>query len=123
MYPGLTHGTYAAIFTTPLAQLTENMTKITTQIGLKSFQNPDEVGAASVDYLRIVGHLVFAYLFAKMASIAQKEINNGNKDSFYLAKIETARFYFKKLFPETLSLIHTANSGSKSLMDTNHSLA
>ena len=99
------------------------MTKITTQIGLKSFQNPDEVGAASVDYLRIVGHLVFAYLFAKMASIAQKEINNGNKDSFYLAKIETARFYFKKLFPETLSLIHTANSGSKSLMDTSHSLA
>jgi len=110
-------------FITPLAQLTENMTKITTQIGLKSFQNQDEVGAASVDYLRIVGHLVFAYLFARMASIAQTEIKNGNKDPFYLAKIETARFYFKKLFPETLSLIYTANSGSNSLMNTNNSLS
>jgi hypothetical protein len=42
----------------------------------------------------------------------------GNTDSFYLAKVQTARFYFAKLFPETATLMRTARAGSKVLMDT-----
>ena len=86
-------------------------------------QNPDEVGSASVDYLRVAGHLVFGYLFARMAQVALREIGNGNTDPFYLAKLQTARFYFAKLFPETASLMRTARAGSKSLMDTDAALA
>ena len=37
---------------------------------MKAFQNGDEVGAAAVDYLRVCGHLVFAYLWARMAKVA-----------------------------------------------------
>ena len=111
-----------AEFINPLIELSEKITKITTEIGFKSFQNPDELGAASTDYLRIIGHWLFSYLFAKMAAVAQEEINNANQDPFYLAKIETAQFYFKKLYPETLSLIYTATSGSKALMNTNNAL-
>ena len=112
-----------AEFITPIAILGEQMTKFTTEIGFKGFQNPDEVGAAAVDYLRVAGHLVFGYFWARMAQVALREIAAGNTDPFYLAKVQTARFYFAKLFPETATLMRTARSGSKALMDTDAALA
>ncbi|MDP3699436.1 MAG: acyl-CoA dehydrogenase C-terminal domain-containing protein [Hylemonella sp.] len=112
-----------AEFINPLAYLGDQMTKFTTEIGFKGFQNPDEVGAAAVDYLRVAGHLVFGYFFARMASVALKEIAAGNTDPFYPAKLQTARFYFAKLLPETASLMRTARAGSKVLMDTDLALA
>ena len=105
-------------FITPIAVLGEQMTKFTTEIGFKGFQNPDEVGAAAVDYLRVAGHLVFGYFWARMAQVALREIAAGNTDSFYVAKLQTARFYFAKLFPETATLMRTARSGAKVLIDT-----
>ncbi|MBT9505258.1 acyl-CoA dehydrogenase C-terminal domain-containing protein [Rhodoferax sp.] len=107
-----------AEFITPIAILGEQMTKFTTEIGFKGFQNPDEVGAAAVDYLRVAGHLVFGYFWARMAQVALREIAAGNTDQFYLAKLQTARFYFAKLFPETATLMRTARAGAKVLMDT-----
>lgn len=112
-----------AEFINPLAYLADQMTKFTTEIGFKGFQNPDEVGAAAVDYLRVAGHLVFGYFWARMAQTALREIAAGNADPFYLAKVQTARFYFAKLFPETATLMRTARSGSKVLMDTDAALA
>jgi hypothetical protein len=112
-----------AEFINPLAMMGDKVTKFTTEIGFKAFQNPDEVGAAAVDYLRVVGHLVYGYFFARMASVALKEINSGNTDPFYAAKLQTARFYFAKLFPETVTLMLTARAGSKALMDTDLALA
>jgi len=112
-----------AEFITPIAILGEQVTKFTTEIGFKGFQNPDEVGAAAVDYLRVAGHLVFGYFWARMAQVALREITAGNTDKFYLAKLQTARFYFAKLFPETATLMRTARGGSKVLMDTDAALA
>jgi alkylation response protein AidB-like acyl-CoA dehydrogenase len=112
-----------AEFINPLAYLADQMTKFTTELGFKGFQNPDEVGAAAVDYLRVAGHLVFGYFWARMAQVALREIAAGNKDPFYLAKVQTARFYFAKLFPETAMLMRTARSGSRALMDTDAALA
>jgi len=107
-----------AEFINPLAYLGDQMTKFTTEIGFKGYQNPDEVGAAAVDYLRVAGHLVFAYLFARMAQVSLRAIAAGSTDPFYTAKLQTARFYFAKLFPETATLMRTARAGSKVLMDT-----
>ena len=110
-------------FITPIAILGDQMTKFTTELGFKGFQNPDEVGAAAVDYLRVAGHLVFGYFWARMAQVALREIAAGNTDQFYVAKLQTARFYFAKLFPETATLMRTARNGCKVLMDTDAALA
>ncbi|TFZ03868.1 acyl-CoA dehydrogenase C-terminal domain-containing protein [Ramlibacter humi] len=112
-----------AEFINPIAMLGDQMTKFTTELGFKAFQNPDEVGGASVDYLRVAGHLVFGYFWARMAQVALREIEAGNTDPFYQAKLQTARFYFARLFPETLSLMRTARAGVKNLLDTNEALA
>ncbi|TFZ05222.1 acyl-CoA dehydrogenase [Ramlibacter henchirensis] len=112
-----------AEFINPIAMLGEQLTRFTTEIGFKAFQNPDEVGGAAVDYLRVLGHLVFGYFFARMAQVALREIAAGNTDPFYKAKLQTARFYFARLFPETATLMRTARAGVRSLLDTEEALA
>ena len=107
-------------FVNPLAELGDKVTKLTTEIGMKAFQNPDEVGAAAVDYLRVCGHLVFAYFFARMAKVALEKKDSGDK--FYQAKLITARFYFAKLLPETAGLIRTCRAGLKPLMEMDEAL-
>jgi len=102
-------------FITPLADLADKLTKLTMEIGMKALQNQDEVGAAAVPYLRVAGHLVYAYLFAQMAKIALDKQDSG--DPFYLSKLATIRFYYARLLPETAMLIRQARSGSASLMD------
>ncbi|KAF0165084.1 MAG: butyryl-CoA dehydrogenase [Rhodocyclaceae bacterium] len=102
-------------FVTPLADLGDKVTKLTMEIGMKAMQNQDEVGAAAVPYLRVVGHLVYSYFFARMAKIALAKQDSG--DTFYKAKLATARFYFARLLPETAMLIRQARSGAKSLLD------
>jgi len=111
------HGSDEAMseFITPLADLGEKVTKLTMEIGMKAMQNPDEIGAAAVPYLRVVGHLVFAYFFARMARIALDKQDSG--DDFYRAKLATTRFYFARLLPETAALIRQARSGAGNLMD------
>jgi alkylation response protein AidB-like acyl-CoA dehydrogenase len=111
-------------FINPLADLGDKVTKLTTELGMKAFKNPDEVGAAAVDYLRVAGHLVFAYFWARMARVAldkQKDPATAS-DPFYAAKLATARFYFAKLLPETASLIRSARSGAASLMALDEAL-
>ncbi len=74
------------------------------QIGMKAMQNPDEVGAVAVDYLYFSGYVTLAYLWARMALVAQETLAAGTTDvDFYNAKVTTARFYFKE-DPSTCSL-------------------
>jgi alkylation response protein AidB-like acyl-CoA dehydrogenase len=101
-------------FITPLADLGEKVGKLTMEIGMKAFQSRDEVGAAAVPYLRVVGHLLYAYFFARMAKLALAKQETG--DAFYQSKLATARFYFARLLPETAMLIRQARSGAAPLM-------
>ena len=107
-------------FINPLAELGDKVTKLTTELGMKAFGNADEVGGAAVDYLRVLGHLVFAYFWARMAKLALEKQPSG--DPFYTAKLHTARFYFAKLLPETAGLIRTARSGVAPLMAMDEAL-
>jgi len=101
-------------FVNPLADIGDKVQKLTMEIGMKAMANPDEVGAAAVPYLRVVGHLVFSYFWARMAKIALEKQNSG--DTFYKVKLATARFYFAKLLPETASQIRLARAGGATLM-------
>lgn len=99
-------------FIEPLSDIGGKLTKLSGEIGAKAMQNPDEAGAASTAYLRVLGHTIYAYLWARMARIALDK----QGDSFYEAKLATARFYFARLLPETAWHIRAARSGAESLM-------
>jgi alkylation response protein AidB-like acyl-CoA dehydrogenase len=109
------HGSNPAMkeFIDPLAELGEKLAEISITVGMAAFKNPDEVGAAAVDYLRMAGHLVYAYFWARMAAVA---LPKAESDPFYKAKIATARFYFARLLPETEMLARRIKSGSKNLL-------
>ena len=63
--------------------------------------------------MRLAGHLVYAYFWARMAAVA---LPKADTDAFYKAKIATARFYFTRLLPETEMLAKRIKSGSKVLL-------
>lgn len=102
-------------FSTPFLTCIEQWQSITATISHKSSQSLDEMGAASVDYLMYSGYVVLAWFWAKMGTIA-KEKSSSDTDVFYHAKLATARFYFQKILPRTLSLHATIEMGSSSLM-------
>ncbi len=102
-----------AEFVNPLADLAGKIEKLTMEVGMKALQNPDEAGAAAVDYLRVIGHMVLSYLWARMAKVALAKADQ----PFYAAKLSVARFYFAKLQPETAALMRTVRSGAKPLME------
>jgi len=115
-------------FIKPLADLGQKLTQLTGEVGMKAMSNADEVGAAAVDYLRVVGHLVLGYFWARSAQIALAKLAEAEEeaqrpDPFYQAKLQTARFYFTRLMPETSSLMRRIRAGSDVLMDTDAALA
>ena len=103
-----------AEFTAPLAKLLADTAALTQEIGARAQSNPDEVGAASVPYLRIIGHLAYAWMWARMAAVA---LDKGGK-GFYATKLATARFYFAWLLPETAHQFRAARAGAATLMAT-----
>jgi alkylation response protein AidB-like acyl-CoA dehydrogenase len=103
-----------AEFLDPLAKLSEDVAKVTAEIATKAAADADEIGAASVPYLRIIGHLVYAWLWARMARVALDRMDSG--DGFYAAKLATARFYYARLLPETATHLQAIGSGATALM-------
>ena len=101
-----------AEFTGPLGKLLADTVALTKELGARAQANPDEVGAASVPYLRIIGHLAYAWMWARMAAVSQAKAD----DAFHAGKLATARFYFAWLLPETAHQFQAARAGAASLM-------
>ena len=104
-------------FVTPLGDIAGKVQKLTMEIGMKALANPEEMAAASVDYLRVLGHFVFAYFWARMARLALTRCaaDGDAVDPFYQAKLATARFYFQRLLPETAFHIRAARAGAAAI--------
>lgn len=100
-----------------LATLSQEWQRLSMHIAQQAQQNPDEIGAAAVDYLMCSGYLVVAFLWLKaekvvLQQLAQPVANPG----FYRAKLATAEFYFARILPRTISLIGAMESGADNLM-------
>ena len=101
-------------FVEPLGKLAQDVQEITMWIGGKAMQDPNEVGAAATDYLRLVGFLTYAYLWAQMAKVALEKTSAN--DDFYAAKLHTAKFFYSRLLPETSALKRQIKAGSETLL-------
>ncbi|WP_191489738.1 acyl-CoA dehydrogenase C-terminal domain-containing protein [Pseudomonas sp. FEN] len=79
----------------------------------QAVHNPNAIGSACVEYLHLLGYVAYAYLWARMAQVAQDK--HGEDPGFYGAKLATAQFYFSRLLPRILSLEQSIRAGSASL--------
>ena len=104
-------------FVRPLARLNKEWGDLTSRIGMQAVDNPDAVGAAAVDYMYFSGYVTLAYLWARMALVAQQALETDTTEAkFYSAKIKTAQFYFSKLLPRTATYVKRIDSGLEPFM-------
>lgn len=87
-------------------------------IARKARLNPDEIGAASVDYLMYSGYLVLAFLWLKAQKTALQQLASPVVDpGFYRAKLAVAEFYFARILPRTISQVKSMESGADDVMN------
>lgn len=79
--------------------------------------DPEQAGAAATPYLRLMALTVIAYLWSRMATVAQQQLDAGGGNIPMLeAKLLSARHYFEKLLPEQGWLLSDILSGKESMM-------
>ena len=106
-----------AEFVSVLKAYKDEWLALSMKIGESAMKNPDEAGAAAVDYMMYSGYVCLAYFWARMAVLARHKIAAADGDvSFYEAKVMTARFYFDRLLPRTLAHKNIILSGADNLM-------
>ncbi|MDE3017005.1 MAG: acyl-CoA dehydrogenase C-terminal domain-containing protein [Pseudomonadota bacterium] len=120
-----------AEFTKPLYIHMGYLQKATMWIAMQGLANPDDAAGGAVEYQKLFAHVALAYVWARQAEVALRrmpEVRGQMSDSkltpdiqhltseFYESKIQTARFYMQKILPNTISLLSSITSGSKSMM-------
>ncbi|NWE74567.1 acyl-CoA dehydrogenase C-terminal domain-containing protein [Pseudomonas yamanorum] len=107
-----TAGAELAEFTKPLDAAVDDLDELTAWLLDRAKSNPNEIGAASVEYLHAFGYMAYAYMWALMAKAA---LGKEAQEEFYASKLGTARFYFARLLPRIASLSASVKAGSESL--------
>ena len=99
----------------------ERLSDVTSTVIKQSSEDPNAIGAASVDYLDLFGLTAYAYLWARMVKVTAPQVDS-DTSGFYKAKVQTANFFFSKLLPKTLSLAESIKAGPSSLMDVEEAM-
>ena len=102
-----------AEFIGPLRAKCGEWGKLTLDVLQRAAGNPEELGAASTDYLFYSGYVVLAYWWARSVAAADA---SERPQAFKDAKRETARFYFARILPRTLAHKAAIEAGAASLM-------
>ena len=102
-----------AEFNKPLHQGVRGLQQLTLLMIAEGQANPHFLAAGATDYCRYFGNVLLAYMWARMAKISLEK----KGDPFYDAKIASARYFFKRIFPETVGLAARIQSGHKNLME------
>lgn len=107
-----------ADFVFPMAKAFAKLQQSTAMIAQKGLKNPNEAGAASVDYLQQFALVALAFMWCKMVKVAQTKLTAGEGDkTFYESKIKTARFFMERILPEADGRFKMIQAGAKPMMD------
>ncbi|XQA73867.1 acyl-CoA dehydrogenase C-terminal domain-containing protein [Xanthomonas sacchari] len=102
-----------AEFIAPLREKATEWAALTKRILQRAAGNPEELGAASYDYVFYSGYVVLAYWWARSVAAAEA---SAHSEAFKQSKRETARFYYARLLPRTLTHAAAIDSGAAPLM-------
>ena len=103
-----------AEFTKGLKVHTKYLQQATMWIGTMGFANPNHAGAGAVEFQKMFSIVLFAFIWAKQAKLAMEHMDEDKE--FYSAKLATARFYFAKILPGTISLLASITAGADPVM-------
>jgi alkylation response protein AidB-like acyl-CoA dehydrogenase len=78
----------------------------------RAVKDPDEIGAAAADYLRMFGLVATGWMWMRMAMVAERKTD----DIVAASKVATARFYVTRLLPQTHALAAQIEAGAAPVM-------
>ena len=102
-----------AEFIGPLRDKAGEWARLTRSILQRAAGDAEEIGAASFDYLFYSGYVALAYWWARSVAAADA---SSHPQAFKQAKRETARFYFARILPRTLTHAAAIESGAAPVM-------
>jgi alkylation response protein AidB-like acyl-CoA dehydrogenase len=79
--------------------------------------NPENAGAASYNYMELMGLVACGWMWLKMVRVSSAALAAGEGDkSFHEAKLMTARYYAERILPDAGALRRKISSGAECLM-------
>ncbi|MET0329551.1 MAG: acyl-CoA dehydrogenase C-terminal domain-containing protein [Luteimonas sp.] len=107
------HDAALAEFIEPLRTKAGEWQALTRSIAERAAADPEEIGAAAYDYLFFSGYVALAYWWARSVAVADA---SSRPETFKAGKRETARFYFTRILPRTLTHAAAIASGPAALL-------
>ncbi len=89
--------------------------EVTALLADRASRDQLEGSAAASDYLRLFGLVALGYMWVRMAERALAGQSDAD-DGFHAAKLATARFYLRRVLPETTGLALAIRSGAATIM-------
>jgi alkylation response protein AidB-like acyl-CoA dehydrogenase len=113
------HGADEAMkpFVAPLSAALGHLQQATMWLMQNAMAKPDNAGAGATDYMKLFGLVVFGYMWAKMAKVAQDKIAAGDMSTYFKTKQVTGRFFMERMLPETSVHLARIQTGSATTME------
>jgi acyl-CoA dehydrogenase len=113
------HGADEAMkpFVVPLSTALGHLQQATTWLMQNAMAKPDNAGAGATDYMQLFGLVAFAYMWARMAKVAQDKIAGSGATLYLTSKLVTGRFFMERMLPETALHLARIQTGSATTME------
>ncbi len=105
-------------FTDPLAAALGSLEAATGWLMENGLANPDNAGAASVDYLRLLAVVAVGGMWLKMARISAQHLADSEAEDadFYRNKMKVGRFFMQRYVSEHTMLLARIQDGAEVMM-------
>ena len=101
----------------PLSTALGHLQQATGWLMQNALAKPDNAGAAATDYMELFGLVTFAYMWARMAKVANEKIAASGATPYLKTKLVTGKFFMERILPETSAHLARLQSGSDTTME------
>jgi alkylation response protein AidB-like acyl-CoA dehydrogenase len=101
----------------PLSNALGHLQQATMWLMNNAMSKPDNAGAGATDYMQLFGLTAFAYMWAKMAKVAQDKIATSGATPYLTTKLVTGKFFMERTLPETAVHLARIQTGAATTME------
>jgi acyl-CoA dehydrogenase len=101
----------------PLSNALGHLQQATTWLMQNALAKPDNAGAGATDYMQLFGLVSLAFMWARMAKVAQDKIAGGAATPYLTTKLVTGRFFMERMVPETSVHLARIQTGAATTME------
>ena len=104
-------------YVAPLSKALGDLQQATGWLMQNGLAKPDNAGAAATDYMELFGLVVFAYMWARMAKVANDKIAASGSTPYLKTKLVTGKFFMERMLPETAAHLARLQTGADTTME------